>query len=219
MDDDLLEMLPLAEDLTRLVRYPQGNLYWVMDGQRWLVNEWLAMVSRPDYADVPVTPLDGWLERSLPVRLSFENGMLLAAADQLYYFDYGAIVPVAKSISQETDVIEVPAGVLAVYGQKPGLDAAYLTLNSETPRVEVYQGPGRQYGTLGAIANKVIVEGRSEDGHWLRVHYQAQTGWLAAEQVADPVGPNLLSVVATAGADELRIALPQAQPAAIAGNR
>jgi hypothetical protein len=217
VDDELLEMLPLAEELTRLVRYPQGNLYWVMDGQRWLVNEWLAVVSQADYADVPVTLLDSWLEHSLPVRLNFENGLLLAEADEVYYFNSGAIVPVTNSIAPKTNVIEAPAGVLAVYEQKTQLEAVYLPLNAETPAVVVHQGPGRQYETLGAIANKVMVEGRSEDGRWLRVRYQEQAGWLAAEQLADPVGPNLLSVVAAAGTGVT--GLPQAQAAAMAGHR
>lgn len=219
VDDDLLEKLPPAEDLTRLVRYPQGNLYWVMDGQRWLVNEWLAVATGPDYAGAPITLLDSWLERSLPVRLNFEPGALLADGEQRYYFDFEALVPVARSIAPQARVIDVPAGVLAVYEQKPALEAVYLTLPAEAPAAEVYRGPDRQYGSLGAIANRVIAEGRSADGRWLQVRYQGQAGWLAAGQVSDPVGPQLLPVAAGPDPYESLAALPQAQPAALAGQR
>ncbi|MEW5957444.1 MAG: hypothetical protein AB1801_06965 [Chloroflexota bacterium] len=115
VDDNLLATIPPAEDLTRLVRYPQGNLYWVMDGQRWLVNEWLPVASQPDYAGAPVTALDSWLEHSLPVRLNFDNGTLLADGQAVYSFNFGSITPVDDVISNQAAIVEVPAGVLATY--------------------------------------------------------------------------------------------------------
>ncbi len=218
VDDDLLAMIPLAEELTRLVRYPQGNLYWVMDGQRWLVNEWLPVVTRPDYTGVPVSPLDSWLERSLAVRLSFENGTLLTAGNTVYYFNAGSITPVTLPSANQA-IVRVPAGVLTVYEPETQLAEVYLTLRSAQAAVEVRQGPGRQYEALGVVGNKVLVEGRTEAGNWLLVRYQNQRGWLAADQLADPVGSTLVAVVAVDKADEVLASLSPAQPATVASNR
>jgi hypothetical protein len=123
VDDDVLAAIPLAEELTRLVSSDQ-RLYWVMQSQRWLVNEWQEVINRPDYQGIHPTPLDGWLQQQLPVRLNLTRGMLLRDGGLVYYFDFDTIIPVKEGTYQEADVIDVPRGVLAVYPQKAHLEQA-----------------------------------------------------------------------------------------------
>jgi len=129
VDETVLATIPLTGDLTRLVQFEQGNLYWVMDGQRWLVNEWQPVVSRVDYADGAPAPLDDWLQYNLPVRLYFEQGMLLQSeGGPVYAYDFNTITPTNQVEYAQARIIQVPADVLTVYPRQhaPEAIARYL---------------------------------------------------------------------------------------------
>jgi len=129
VDETVLAAIPLAEELTRLVQFEQGNLYWVMDGQRWLVNEWQPVINRIDYTGVQPTPLDDWLQHNLAVRLNFEPGMLLQSeGGPVYAYDFNTISPVDQTESTQARIIRVPADVLTVYPRQhaPEAIARYL---------------------------------------------------------------------------------------------
>lgn len=213
VNDALLDVLPLAEALTPLVWAGDSNLYWVAQGQRWLVNEWKPLVTQANYSGVPATRLDNHLEQSLPVRLGFANGTLLRAGQVVYYFDAGSIIPTPVDPAAAA-VLDVPAEVLAAYTLKPYLTEASLPLNAGHV-AEVRQGPGPEQTLLGVIAHKIMATGRSQDGRWLRVNYLDQSGWLAAEQIADPIALSLLPTVR----DTLETGLPSAQPLALSTSR
>jgi hypothetical protein len=136
VDKAVLDAIPLAGELTRLVQFEQGNLYWVMDGQRWLVNEWQPVVSDVDYAGVQPVPLDDWLQHNLAVRLNFERGMLLQSEDgPVYAYDFNTISPVDQAEYAQTRIIQVPADVLAVYPRyhAPEAIARYLVTAQPSP--------------------------------------------------------------------------------------
>jgi hypothetical protein len=215
VDDDALAAIPLAGELTQLVYFDQ-RLYWVMQGQRWLVNEWQDVVTQPNYQGIHPTPLDDWLQQQLPVRLNLTRGMLLRDGGPVYYFDFDTVIPVQDGAYQEADVIDVPRGVLAVYPQKAHLEQAYVQLDTAISVAQVRQGPGHQYDEMGVMANKVMVEGRIEGSNWVLTSYQDQPGWLAADVVSDKVALSLLPVINEREA--LTTGLPQAQPAAVINN-
>jgi len=136
VDETVLSAIPLDGDLTRLVQFEQGNLYWVMDGQRWLVNEWQPVISRVDYAEGQPTPLDDWLQYNLPVRLNFEQGMLLQSeGGPVYAYDFNAITPANQVDYAQTRIIQVPVDVLTVYPRQhaPEAIARYLVTARPSP--------------------------------------------------------------------------------------
>lgn len=138
VDETILAAIPLAGDLTRLVQFEQGNLYWVMDGQRWLVNEWQPVISQVDYAEGQPTPLDDWLQHNLPVRLNFERGMLLQSeGGPVYAYDFNTIIPAGRAEYAQTRIIQVPADVLTVYPRQhtPEAIARYLVTARPSPAV------------------------------------------------------------------------------------
>ncbi len=193
--DDFLAAIPPAEPLTRLVLSEQGNLYWVMDGQRWLVNEWRAGLARSGAAGLPVTTLDEWQQNHLPTRLNLEDGTLLRAGKVTYYLNSGDIIPVKAELPASGRVIDVPAGALAAYQQKGLLKPVYLRLAEAGVAIEVRQGPGFEYGALGPVANQVQVEGKTANGKWVRTMVGNQVGWLPASALANPMAANLLPAV------------------------
>jgi hypothetical protein len=121
--------------------------------------------------------------------------MLLHDEGPVYYFDFEAIIPVKAGTYHEAEVIDVPRGVLAVYPQKTHLERAYVQLDAAVSIAQVRQGPGRQYDEMGIIANKVMAEGRLDNGNWVLTSYQNQPGWLAADVVSDKVALSLLPVI------------------------
>jgi len=110
VSDEALAALPLAGELTRLVSDEQGDLYWVAAGQRWRVNEWRSVASRPTYAGAPITRADSHLLATLSARDGFESGMLLRDGQYMYYFDrpvnvaptqagiYARVIPVVPPV-------------------------------------------------------------------------------------------------------------------------
>jgi hypothetical protein len=188
--DNFLAAIPLAEPLTRLVLSEQGNLYWVMAGQRWLVNEWREAVAIHE-----VTRLDAWLQDHLPTSLKLENGALLRSGEMTYYLNGNEIIPVTGKSAKQSNVIEVPAGVLAIYQQSALLKPSYLPLAEDQAVTEVRQGPGVEYGTLGVIGHKLKVEGRSANSKWVQTMYRSQVGWLPASALDNPGAASLLPAV------------------------
>jgi hypothetical protein len=139
VDETVLANIPLAGDLTRLVQFEQGNLYWVMDGQRWLVNEWQPVVNRAGYVDMQPTPLDDWLQHNLPVRLNFEPGMLLKnEGGRVYAYDFNSntMTPVDQAEYTQARIIRVPAGVLAVYPRPHAPQSIARYLVTANPAVD-----------------------------------------------------------------------------------
>jgi hypothetical protein len=189
--DEFLAAIPLAEPLTRLVLSEQGNLYWVMAGQRWLVNEWREGVD----TTLPITRLDLWLQERLPTRLNLENGTLLQSDGVTYYLNGSELIPVAEKRVKQASVIEVPAGVLVTYQQSALLEPLYLPLAEDQTVAEVRQGPGVEYGVLGPIGHKVKVEGRSANSKWVQTMYGNQVGWLPASALDNPLAASLLPAV------------------------
>jgi hypothetical protein len=136
VDETALAAIPLGGELNRLVQFEQGNLYWVMNGQRWLVNEWQPVISRVDYAGGQPTPLDDWLEHNLAVRLNFEQGMLLQSeGGPVYTYDFDAITLVDQAEYVQARIIQVPADVLTVYPRHhaPDAIARYLVTDTHVP--------------------------------------------------------------------------------------
>ena len=195
--DDFLAAIPVAEPLTRLVVSEQNNLYWVMDGQRWLVNEWRGVLAGNNDTGLPVTGLDEWLERHLPTRLNLEDGTLLREGQATYYLNQGDIIPVKKDIPTLGQVIDVPAGVLAVYQQRALLKPVYLRLVETQAVAEVRQGPSFEAGSLGPVAHQVKVEGQAANGEWVQTMYRNQVGWLPSSALANPAAAGLLPAATT----------------------
>ena len=136
VDETVLTAIPLDGDLTRLVQFEQGNLYWVMNGQRWLVNEWQPVISRVDYAGEQPAPLDDWLQHNLPVRLNFEQGMLLQSeGGPVYAYDFNTVTLANQAEYAQARIIQVPADVLTVYPRlhTPEAIARYLVTASPSP--------------------------------------------------------------------------------------
>lgn len=190
VSDNFLAALPLAEPLTQLALSEQGNLYWVMAGRRWLVNEWREGVALDE-----VTRLDGWLQDHLPAGLNLENGTLLHSDGVTYYLNGNELIPLDEKRVKQASVIEVPAGVLATYQQRALLEPVYLRLAGDQAVAEVRQGPGVEYGVLGPIGHKVKVEGRSANGKWVQTEYGNRVGWLPASALANPLAASLLPAV------------------------
>lgn len=195
VSDKFLAAIPLAEPLTQLVLSEQVNLYWVMDGQRWLVNEWREGLSGREAGGLPVTRLDTWLQEHLPARLNLENGTLLRSGEATYYLNGNEIIPVNEKSAKQARVIEVPAGVLAAYQQRTQLNPVYLRLAEGQAVAEVRQGPGVEYDALGLIGHKVKVEGRSANNQWVQTLYGNQVGWLPASALDNPLATSLLPAV------------------------
>jgi hypothetical protein len=204
--DEFLAAIPLAEPLTQLVLSEQGNLYWVMAGQRWLVNEWREGVVMHE-----ATRLDAWLQDHLPAGLNLENGTLLQSDGVTYYLNGKELIPVDEKRVKQASVIEVPAGVLATYQQRALLEPVYLRLAEDQAVAEVRQGPGVEYGVLGPIGHKVKAEGRSANGKWIQTVYGNRVGWLPASALNNPLAASLLPAV-----NEWEVMAPEPAPASAA---
>ena len=206
VSDEALAAMPLTGELTRLVSDEQGDLYWVAAGQRWRVNEWRAVVSRPTYEGAPITQADKRLLAALPARDGFENGMLLREGKTVYYFDrpanvtstqagvYARIIPITSAIKGE--VIDVPAGVLAAYELKSGLTQTNARLIIETSAANLRQGPGLDQPVLTIIqrTEPITAYGWTPAQDWLLVEGQGQFGWLAGDVVEPAPALSLLPV-------------------------
>ena len=215
VDDTLLEAIPLEGELTRLVIDAQDDLYWVVDGERWLVNEWRDIVMNPAYPGVPVTQPDDSLLMPLPMQTGFKNGTLLRENDAVYYFDNSSVIPMPAGAYDEANVIDVPPGVLAAYEQKAHLEQVNIRLNADTAAANLRQGPGldREVITVIQRTDPIVVQGRTADGNWLLVTSEDQPGWLAIDVVEENVA---LSLLPGEAGNEVAIGeLPQAQPAAM----
>lgn len=216
VSDEALEDLLLAGELTRLVADEKENLYWMLTGQRVPVpqpEQWQDGTAQVRGFGVPATPLDKTLVRALPTRSAFEQGALLRANGTIYYYAIDKVGLVEASLVNKAEVIDVPAGLLATYEVVTELDYTFMTLNG-TQAANLRSGPGVGFEVLGTIAgqDKFRVAGRNEQGDWLSVSHQGQTGWLAADLVEKSVGLSLLPTINTAG---LVAEVPEAQPAAL----
>lgn len=214
--DDLLETIPVAGPLTRLLLDEQDHLYWVAAGQRWLVDDWKEVVLQSDYAGLPVTPLDKSLQATLLPRAGFEDGTLLRAGDEVYYLVDHALVPVQAGDEAAEKALDIPEEMLAVYEQKAQLEAAAVQLRTEIPAANVRRSPDLQAEVIGTVqsSDQIRVQGRTVDNSWLQISYQGQPGWLAADLVEADLALSLLPPISniTTTTD-----LPQAEPAAVTG--
>ncbi len=215
-----LDTYPLIGELTQLVRDDKGNLYWIVQGQIWKVNEWNRVVGQPSYTGVPVTPLDDSLKAKLWGFKPLSDGTLLRQDDTVYYFDYagygrGTLILVPEGVYRESDVIDVPVGVLAVYAVQPYVEKAYTSLNRQTEAANVRAANNLEAEILGVIQSgrRIPVQARTADGAWLVVSYQDQLGWLSADLVESTLELSLLPLDTQLA--ELKKDVPEAQPAAI----
>lgn len=217
IEDAVLESVPLAGELTRLVSHA-GTLYWAAGGQLWRVNEWQDVVSSASYTGLLVTRLDSGLKARLPVRATFENGALLRQGQDVYYFEHGLVnarlIPVPAGAYDEAQVIDVPQEVLSVYEQKEYLDRVETHLRPGINAANLRQGPGLQFDVTGMAgrSESLRVVGRTAAGDWLQIDRADGNGWIAASLVATGPGLALLPV---APAEVTAQALPQAEPAAL----
>lgn len=219
IEDDLLEAMPMTGELTRLVRDAKDNLYWAAQGRLWTVNEWDEAVSDASYNGLLVTALDGSLLDSMQVSKYLKDGMLVRENDQVYYLDRSSaltsIIPVPAGSYDEAQVMDVPAGVLAVYNQEPQLYQVNIRLNSKTQAANVRQSANLEAEVIGVVQkiDRLVAQGRTDDGNWLLIFFEDQWGWIAADLVETKLAINLLpsdSEVLAKFAD-----LPEAQPAAM----
>ena len=222
IDDAVLEAVPLAGELTRLVSH-DDTLYWAAGGQLWRVNEWQEVVSSASYTGLLVTRLDSGLKARLPVRAAFENGALLRADQTVYYFEHSQVlpagpnarlIPVPAGAYDETQLIDVPQDVLSVYERKEHLETVEARLRPSVSAANLRQGPGLQFSAFGTISRgeSFLVVGRVAAGDWLQIDRPDRSGWIAASLVTAGPGLGLLPVVQA----EVKVeALPQAEPAAL----
>lgn len=222
IDDAVLEAVPLAGELTRLV-YHGRNLYWAAGGRLWRVNEWQEVVSQASYTGLLATPLDSGLKARLPVRAAFENGALLREGRDVYYFEHSGLrpagpnarlIPVPSGAYDETQLIDVPPDVLSVYELKDHLEAVEARLRPGISAANLRQGPGLQFSAIGAVGpdESFRVTGRAPAGDWLRLDGPDRSGWIAASLVEAGDRLALLPVVQ---AEVQAEPLPQAEPAAL----
>jgi len=154
--DAVLDTFPSAGELTQLVRDDQGNLYWVAQGQIWKVSEWDKVVSQSSYTGVAVSSIDASLKANLWGYTPLRDGLLLRQADTVYYFDYagfgnGTLIPVSAGLYDESDVLDVPDGVLAVYAEQPYLHRVYTFLNRQTGAANIRAANNLAADVLGVI--------------------------------------------------------------------
>lgn len=217
VDDAALAQIPLAGELTQLVRDEAGNLYWVAYGQIWEVNAWKKIVSKSSYVGVPASSIDDSLNASYK---PLSDGMLLREDDTVYYFDYagfgsGTVVPVPAGLYEESEVMDVPDGVLDVYAQESYLQQAFAVLNDQTGAANVRQHNSLESEILGVInqGQRIPVQARTADGAWLVVAFEDQLAWLAADLVKPTLALDLLPPDTQLAA--LADSVSQAQPAAV----
>jgi hypothetical protein len=194
--DDVLTSIPMTGVLTRLAFDGDGNLFWVMDGQRWQVNEWKAVVSGPNYGE-PTSRLDRSLQDTLPIRYELRSGTYLRQADAVYYLKYWSVIPVKAKSYDQVEVRDVPAEVLSVYEQQTTLDSLVTSLRADLPAANVRSGPGLGFEVVGVIHrdDKIVVTGRAKNSYWLRIQFAGQDGWLAGDLIRDQAVLNSLPTV------------------------
>jgi hypothetical protein len=215
VDDKVLEAIPLEGELTRLVFDEHDDLYWIMEGKLWWANRWKGVVSQEEYGGLLASRLDGLLKSTLPMRSIFDKGTLLRDGGPVYYFDYPALIPVPVDLYDETEVVDVPSGVLAVYEQKAQLEKVNIRLNADTQAANVRQGSSLEHEVIGVVRknDRITALGRTADGNWLLIDYGDQVGWLASDLVEPSVALSLLPT--SADLEAIAGDLPEAQPAAV----
>jgi hypothetical protein len=182
------------------------------------VNKWNSVVNEPSYAGVPVAAIDASLKAALGGAQPLSNGTLLRQAETVYYFDAagpGTLIPVPAGVYGEVEVMDVPAGVLAVYAEQPYLAKTFVTLNPQTGAANLRQHKNLESGILDVVeaGQRIPAWARTADGTWLVVKYGDHLGWLAADLVETKLELNLLPLDTQLA--ELDTNVPQAQPAAL----
>ncbi len=184
LNDDILTEMPLTDILTRLVMDDEDNLYWVVNGRRWQVNEWKDIVLQSDYHDGTIGHLDSALGYALPMRLGLKNNSYLRQDGDLYYFNQGSIIPLPQANYDDAEIIDVPSQVLTLYPQKSTLDILLSQLK-DTPAAYMRTGPDTDFEAIKTVYKNstIIIKGRAQNSHWLQIKYQGRVGWLAGDLV------------------------------------
>lgn len=216
VDDKTLDDIPLAGELTRLLRTKSGRLYWANEGQLWPVEAWETVVEQRAYTGMPVTELDQTLKRSLLPANQFTEDSLLRADNQVYHLIDQIIIPANDPLPEAALILDVPAEILGAYEQKSAIDEVINTqLNLTTFAANLRYGPGFEYEII-EIINKgddvMTVIGQSNDGHWLYLKHHQTFGWLAADLVETTPLFRLLPRLSQV--EGLPLGSPQAQPVA-----
>ncbi len=185
VEDEVLASLPSANPLSRLVLDKQNNLYWVLDGQRWQVNEWKSVVLGDHFTAVPVTRADNTLLNSLATQKALPHGSFLRQNDKVFYYLYNAIIPLAQGDYNNDLIIDVPFGVLDVYPQQDSIKPMWSTLKAEVQAANLRSGPGLEFEIVELIeqTEHFLIRGRAENSNWLQVSYEGHLAWLAGDLV------------------------------------
>lgn len=94
-------------------------------------------------------------------------------------------------------------------------DVGVLTAYSETETLRVRKEPSLDAGIVGLLANGQAVEAISEEGDWVRVSYEGETGFVAAEYVRVEFGidtaESMAAIRAREEAERARVAAEAAK--------
>ena len=139
VEDIILSRWSEYSELTRIIQDEAGEIYWVVDGNRWAIERW-----QDALATLDPSPVDETLLARLPLTQAGEDlppGTLLAAdsdrAPIYYLFSEGVLrrfvdrdLLIAYGY-QAADVIHVPDPVLLTYDGGPVLTALIQSLETE----------------------------------------------------------------------------------------
>lgn len=207
-NDETVEALPLEGELTRLVDY-QNQLYWVVEGELWPVDESLAMLIDQLKQTNPISHLDQSLWESRSVRENLHTGALLRQNDTVYYVDGLSLIPVPTHLEAGAKVVDVPAAILSPFSQISHLP--HIVTELATVRAaNVRSGPDTAFEIVGTVYQNdpITVTGQTEDGQWLQIAYQDESSWLATSLVTEGLSLQLLPPINTTGL----VAPPTVQP-------
>jgi hypothetical protein len=120
IDDAVLTPLPVAGELTRVIQDEAGQVYWVVNGQRWSVERWTEALQSLDPSPVDATLLVG-LPLTRQVK-DLPSGTLLTSDDASFYYLFGD--GLIRRIGQEllsaygldtSQALHIPDPVLLAY--------------------------------------------------------------------------------------------------------
>jgi hypothetical protein len=147
VEDTVLDQLPMLGELTRIIQDDAGQVYWVVDGERWAVERWAETLQALD-----PSPVDAALLADLPLTRQVEDlppGTLLTSDNFGYYYlvDDGLIRRIPNDLLPaygltEAAAVTVPDPVLLAY--RGGLPLAAFLQVEDTDRLYRLQDGQRQ---------------------------------------------------------------------------
>ncbi len=141
-DKTLLDSLPRAGELTRLIQGQDQPLDWVVAGRRWRIERWQTTLAQEGYNGLPASPADPQLLAALPLALQEtdmpEGTILKSGGSDIYRLFAGRLLRRFSSPDllpaygyDPAGVAEVPDEILPLYRLGPALTQLLRSEESE----------------------------------------------------------------------------------------